>query len=140
MGLVTLVFLLAFTLLYLSKSLQKKPELMTQAVDKITTHLDQVALWGAVYGVAGAIMTLIMISNGGDMLVYLAANVLVTLMALPFIFDKAVGKYQEKVNPAIMEEAKNLVGWVTRQEKYIGYAGTVCSLLLLFILFLRTSR
>jgi hypothetical protein len=134
-GLATLVFLLAFTALYLSKSLEKKPAFLTQAVDKITAHLDDVSLWGALFGAAAAVMTLIMIYNTTDMLVRLVCNVMVVLMALPFVFDKIAAKYQEKVNPAIMEEARNFVGWITKQEKYISYAGVVFSILLFSVVF-----
>lgn len=135
MGLITLFFLVIFTLLYLSKSLQNKPQLMTQAVEKITDNLDQVSLWGAIYGLAAAVLTLIMIYSGAEMLIRLASNVLIVLMTLPFVFDRALAKFQEKLNPVIVTESRNLVGWITKQEKYIGYAGAVCSLLLFAILF-----
>ena len=135
MGLITLVFLLAFTALYLSKSLEKKPELVTKAVESITTHLDKVALWGAGYGIAGAILTLIMVYGGGDMFVRLVANVMIFLMALPFVFEQQLPKFQEKVNPAIIVEAKNIIGFVTKQDKYVGYAGAAVSLLLFAVLF-----
>src|SRR5436190_862191 len=130
MGLVTLAFLLAFTALYLSKSLEKKPEFVNQAVTKINDHLDKVSLYGAVYAVVAALLTLIMVYGGGDMFVRLTANIMIILMALPFVFEKMMPKFQEKMNPVIIEEAKNVVGWVTKQEKYVGYAGAVISLLL----------
>lgn len=135
MGLLTLVFLLAFTALYLSKSLEKKPELMTQAVGKISTHLDKVALWGAGYAAVAAIFSLVMGYSSGDMFVRLVSNVMIILMALPFVFQQLLPKFQEKANPAIIEEAKNFVGFVTKQEKYIGYIGAGAGLLLFAVLF-----
>ena len=135
MGLVTLVFLLAFTALYLSKSLEKKPAVMTQAVEKIAANLDKVALWGAGYGAVAAILSLVMGYSGGDMLVRLVANIMIVLMALPFVFEHLLPKFQEKANPAIIEETKNLVGFVTKQEKYVGYVGAGAGLLLFAVLF-----
>jgi hypothetical protein len=135
MGLVTLGFLLAFTVLYLSKSLEKKPEFVSQAVTKINDHLDKVSLYGAAYAAIAALLTLIMVYGGGDMFVRLTANIMIILMALPFVFEKMMPKFQEKMNPVIIEEAKNVVGWVTKQEKYVGYAGAVISLLLFAVLF-----
>jgi len=135
MGLITLVFLLTFTTLYLSKSMEKKPELVTMVVDKITIHLDRISLWGAGYGLIGAVLTLLMVYSGGDMFVRLLANVMIFLMALPFMFEQLLPKFQEKMNPAFIEEAKNIVGFVTKQDKYIGYAGAVVSLLLFAVLF-----
>ena len=135
MGLVTLVFLLAFTALYLSKSLEKKPEMMTQIVGKISDNLDKVALWGAGYAAVAAVFSLIMGYSGGDMFVRLLSNVMIILMALPFVFEQLLPKFQEKANPAILEEAKNFVGFVTKQEKYVGYAGAAAGLLLFAVLF-----
>lgn len=135
MGLITLAFLLSFTILYLSKTMEKKPALAARAVETITTHLDKIALWGAGYGIVGALLTLVMVYGGGDMFIRLIANIMIFLMALPFVFEQMLPKFQEKMNPAIIEEAKNIVGFVTKQDKYIGYAGAVVSLLLFAVLF-----
>ncbi len=135
MGLVTLILLLAFTALYLSKSLEKKPELLMQGVQKMTDHLDQLALWGAIYGVIASILVLIMVSSGGDMLIRLLANVLIVLMALPFVLERQLPKFQEKMNPAITEEIKHGAAWIIKREKYVGYAGAAISLLLFAVLF-----
>jgi hypothetical protein len=135
MGLITLVLVLAFSLLYLSKSLEKKPAAMSQAVDKINMHIDQLAFWGAIYGLVMAILTLIMGYSGSDMFVRLLANIMIVVMALPFVFDRLLAKFGEKVNPAIQEEAKNIVGWITKQEKYIGYVGAAIGVLLFAVLF-----
>ena len=135
MGLITLFFLLALTAVYLSKTLEKKPEFVNQVVVKINDHMDKVALWGASWGGGAAILTLVMGYSGGGMMVRLLANVLIILMALPFVMEQQLPKFQEKMNPVILEEAKNFSGFVTKQEKYIGYAGAAISLLLFAVVF-----
>ena len=40
MGLITLIFLLSFTVLFLSKSIKKKPDILVQVIEKITKHID----------------------------------------------------------------------------------------------------
>ncbi len=136
MGLITLLLVVAFTALYLSKSLEKKPEMLVRVTEKITPHIDQVALYGAAYGVVAAVLTLIMHYNTVEgMLARLASDVLICAMALPFIFDQLAAKYRGKVNVVILDELRNLVGWVSRNEKIVGYAGGVCSLMLFAVLF-----
>jgi hypothetical protein len=134
MVLITLAFLLAFTALYLSKSLEKKPEFVTKVVEKITANLDTVALAGLVYGLVAAILALIMVSGGG-MLLRLVGNILIVVMALPFVFEQQLPKFKEKMNPAIIEEIRKVIGMISKQEKYVGYAGAAASLLLFAIAF-----
>ena len=131
----TFVFMLAFTLVYLGKSLEKKPAFLTRMVDTITNHMDQVSLWGGGYGLLAALLTLLTVSNPTYMLICLASNILIVLMALPFVFDRAVDKFQAKANPAFIDEGRNLVGWVTRNEKYLAYVGVVCTVLLFTVVF-----
>lgn len=134
MGLITLVFLLAFTALYLSKSLEKKPEFLTQVVGKITANLDKLAFWGACYGLVASVMTLIM-ASGSDMFVRLLANVMIMLMALPFVVAQYLPQFQDKMNPVIAEEIKNGAAWLTKNEKYVGYAGAGLGLVLFAVVF-----
>ncbi len=141
MGLITLIFLLVLTSFYLSKSLKKKPEFLVQVIEKITTHVDVIAVWGAIYGVIAAALTIIMAFGPTEMLLRLIANVMIIVMALPFVFDRIVAKLDEKfhekmqTNLAIVREAKNLVESVTRQGEYVGYAGALVSLFLFAIVF-----
>ncbi|MCE9508654.1 MAG: hypothetical protein K8R48_10155 [Alphaproteobacteria bacterium] len=134
MVLITLAFLLAFTALYLSKSLEKKPEFVTKAVEKISANLDTVALAGVVYGLVAAILALIMVSGGG-MFLRFVGNILIVLMALPFVFEQQLPKFKEKINPAIIEEIRKVIGKISKQEKYVGYAGAAVSVLLFAIAF-----
>lgn len=141
MGLITLIFLLSFTVLFLSKSIKKKPDILTQVIEKITKHIDWIAAWGALYGIIAASMTIIMAFSLSEMLLRLSANVIIILMALPFVFDSILAKLDEKFhekmqrNQAIINEGKHFVEWVTRKEEYIGYVGVVISLLLFAVIF-----
>ena len=141
MGLITLVLLLAFTVLYLSKFLKKKPDILTQVVEKITEHIDVIAVWGVLYGIIATSMTIIMTFGPAEMLLRFSANVMIILMSLPFVFDRIVEKLDEKfhekmrMNPAIVKEAKHIVEWVTRKGECVGYTGIVVSLLLFAVIF-----
>jgi hypothetical protein len=135
MGLITLALLLAFTAIYLSKSFSKSPAFVTKAVGKINDNLDQVALWGSAYALACVLLTPILVYSGGDMFIRLISNLLIITLALPYVAEQLLPKFQEKINPAIFEEIKNIVGWVSKQEKYLGYAGAAVSVILFFVLF-----
>jgi formate/nitrite transporter FocA (FNT family) len=135
MGLITLLFLLAFTVLYLSKSLEKKPELLAQAAEKIDAYINDIALWGVCYGFIVALLTILMNYNGADFLVRFFANIWVVIMALPYVFERGVDKFREKMNSAIIEESRKMISWISRKEKYVGYAGAVLSVLLFAVVF-----
>ena len=135
MGLITLLVTIAFTVLYYGRSMEKKPEPLVLVTNKIMTHVGQIAYWGGVYGIVAAFLTLLMRYGISDMFIRLLNDVMICLMALPFIFDKLTEKYNGKVNAAILEEARNLVGWVSRNEKAVSYIGTVCAARLFFTLF-----
>lgn len=130
MGLISLLFLVAFTLVYFGKFWESKPDFVAGLIDKITAHLGRLALWGTVYGLVMIVLTLIMGYNFGDTMIRFFANILIVVMALPFVLDRLLAKLEGKMNPAILTELKNIVGWVTRQEKYVSYAGIVVSLIL----------
>lgn len=136
MGLITLAFLLAFTALYLSKSLEKKPEFVNQAVEKINSNLDKLAVWGAAYAAICVVLTLLMAySSAGGMLVRLLANLLVVVMALPFAFEQLLPKFEAKLGAKTVEKTRAAIACITKQEKYVGYAGGAISLLLFAVLF-----
>jgi hypothetical protein len=135
MGLITLLIAIAFTVLYFGRSLEKKPEQLVRVTGIMMTHIDKIARWGGAYGITATVLTLVIGYSAGDMLIRLVNNLMICMMALPFIFDKLTEKYHGKVNAAIMEEARNLVGWVSRNEKYLSYAGATCAAVLFFMLF-----
>jgi hypothetical protein len=134
-GLISLVFLVAFTMLYLSKSMASKPKFMEDAVAKISANIETISFWGVIYGLAAGVLSMIMARYRMELFVGFAAHVLLIVMALPYSFDRLSAKCAGKVNEAIMTETKSLVGWFVRQEKYIGYAAAVVTLLYFAVLF-----
>lgn len=135
MGLITLILVIAFSALYLSKSLGRKPEPVAFAIDKMNAHINEVALYSSIWGVAAAIITLAMHYGTGGLLIRLVANMAICAMALPYIIDRVTMKYQGKINTVIIEEAKSFVAWISRNEKNLGYIGAACGVVLFAVLF-----
>lgn len=135
MGLITFLLLGAFSLLYVSKSLQKKPEFVDKAVAAITRNIDNLAMGGVIYGLVAACLAPIMIANSTEMLLRLLANILVVVLALPHVFDKLAAKFEGKLNAAIMQEVRSAVGWISAKEKLVGIAGAIVTVLLFGVLF-----
>jgi len=136
LGIISLFFLVAFTLLYLSKALANQPAFMVKAVDKITANIEPLAFWGVVYSLVAFILTPLLVSGGFTVMIMLLANILLFLLALPYTLEHMLAKYPDKVSPAIARELKSLVGAVTDREKVAGYAGAALS----FLLFLALTR
>jgi len=135
MGLITLLVALAFTTLYFGRSLDKKPEQLTRVTTIMMTHIDQMARWGGLYGIVATVLTLLWRYDLGDMLIRLLNNVMICMMVLPFTFDKLTEKYRVKINAAIMDEARTLVGWISSNEKRMSYVGAGCAGVLFLELF-----
>jgi hypothetical protein len=135
MGLLTFAFVLAFTLLYISKSLDNKPAFVSNAVDKINQNINMIALCGFLFALVSILLTPVLIYSGANMLIRLLANALIVLMALPSVAHQWLPKYQDKINPAILEEIRNFIGWISKNEKYVGYAGAAASVLMFLIIF-----
>ncbi len=135
MGLMTLLLLLAFTLLYLNKALVLNHELLRRVADKVAEDLDRMALWGAIYAVAAIFLVLIVPYNTGDVIIRLIANMMIVVMALPYMFEKVVIRYQANIPAKAVDETRKIAGMVTTQGKYFGYAGFIISLLLFAVLF-----
>lgn len=134
-GLISLAFLVAFTMLYLSKAMASKPKLMEDAVAKISANIATLSFWGVIYGFGAGLLSMIMALSRMELFVGFAAHVMLIVMALPYSFDRLSASCAGKVNEAIMSETKSLVGWFVRQEKYIGYVSAVVTLLYFAVLF-----
>jgi hypothetical protein len=135
MALITLFVAIAFTTLYFTRAWNKNPEPLARVTNAMMTHMDKIAKWAALYGLAALILTLLMSYTLGDMLIRLVNNAMICLMALPFIFDKLIEKYQGKVNVAILDEARALVGWISSNEKAMTYIGAVSAAALFLTMF-----
>lgn len=135
MGLLTLFFLICFTLVYLSKAWDEKPGFIAKVTDKISENLETISLWGMIYGFAAVLLTLIMAYTPGHLVIRVIANALIVLMALPYAQDRVMAKLQGKVNPAILDEVRSFAGWITARERMVGYAGAAFSLILFGAIF-----
>ncbi len=148
MSLITLVMLIALSLLYLTRwSKRKENDPLFNLVNKSdgyltkfddflrrTIHCDALTAF-LIYTIAAALLTLVMPMDVQEILIRFFANVVAALMILPFVVEKAVVKYKDKVNAAILQEMANLAGWVVRNEKYFTFVGGGFAALLFFVLF-----
>ncbi|MBU6475649.1 MAG: hypothetical protein KGL10_06515 [Alphaproteobacteria bacterium] len=148
MALITLILLVGLSARYLSRWRVRKPDdPLFNLVDKSDGYLEKLdgflrktiycdALTAFfVYSLAAALFTLLLPLSPGGLLLRFCANVLVALMLVPFVVEKAVVKYKDKINAAILQEMANLGAWVVRHEKYFSIAGCVFSVLLFFVMF-----
>jgi len=134
MGLITLLVVVALTALYFGRSMEKKPPQLVRFTDMMTAHIEY-ANWVFIYGLVALFFTLLLHYDLGDMLIRIANNAMICIMTLPFLFDKWTVKYHGKVNAAIIEEARNIVSWVSHNEKITSYIAAVFAVVLFFMLF-----
>lgn len=137
MGLITILLLGAFSLLYIGNSLPKKPEFIDKAIKWLEANMRYLALGGLIYGFVAFCLTPIV---GGalrpwDMCARMWANFLLVVMVLPHCFDVLVAKYREKMNTAILEESRGLVAWVSSNQKIFGIVGAVSCVVLFTAVF-----
>jgi hypothetical protein len=136
MGLITLLLLGTFTLLYVSKSVPKKPEYMQKALTLISENMRYLAMAGVIYGLVAACLTPIMRNvMPMDMFVRMWANILLAMMALPYCFERIVSSHKDKINSAILGEVRGLVNAVIAWEKIVGIVGAVTCLVLFAMVF-----
>jgi hypothetical protein len=135
LGLVTLAFLICFTIIYISKGLESKPEWLSNAAARLTGNIQLLAFWGLFYSVAAILLSPIMVESRGLMLVVFLSSIVLFLLTLPYMLDYLLGKYPDKVPAAVVNELKNAVGFVTSREKLAGYVGGGISFLLFLMLF-----
>ena len=136
LGLITILFLIVFSLLYISKALGSKSESMTKAVNRITDNLDQLAFWGVIYGLIATVLCPILISmNMLFLFVSLLGNITLIVLALPFAFERFIAKKAETMNAAILENLREIVVSITAREKILGYVGGGVAFLMLAVMF-----
>ncbi len=148
MSLITLAMLIALSLLYMTRwTVRKENDPLFNLVDKSdgyltkfddflrkTIHCDALTAF-FIYAIAAALFTLLLPLDPQGLLIRFFANVVAALMILPFVVEKAVVKYKDKVNAAILQELANLAAWVVRNEKYFTFVGAGFAVLLFFVLF-----
>jgi hypothetical protein len=134
-GLISLLLLGAFSLLYVSKTLGTKPEFVTKAVDFITKNIDTLALVGLVYGLFAILMTPVVTYGAAGILVRMLCNIVLVVLTMPYAFEKIVAKSEGKINEAIASEFRNFINWTAGQEKIMGYSGAVATVMLFAVVF-----
>lgn len=133
LGLITLCALGAFTLLYVSASIPKKPPAVEKAIELIKKYMYYLGIGCVAYGVFAAFVTPLTIYTAANMIMRLLANLLLVIMAAPYAFSRFEGKIAAKMNVAIFDELKALITWPLRHEKYLGFAGAgMCVLVFVF--------
>jgi hypothetical protein len=135
LGLVTFFLLGAFTLIYVSKIIKDKPDMLEKAVEVLNTNVEKIALGSLAYALIAAFLTPVVVFRASDMVVQLFANLLLIGMALPYGFDRLTEKYGARMNAAILEELRGMVGLVRRKETLFGLVGGATTLVLFVILF-----
>jgi hypothetical protein len=136
MGIASLFFLIGFTLLYASKSLENKPGFVDRAAEKIHDNIDAFTTWGLVFGLIALVLTPLARMYGTlEVVIRVAANILIICMTLPYTLDMLLGKYQARVGDVLAAELRKLTSFVTSNEKAFAWAGIVTSVLLFAVLF-----
>lgn len=135
MGLITLILLLALTILYLEKTIENKPQFLVNISSILHTNIKKFTFWAAIYGVVGIILTPTMAYSGGDVLIRVVANLMVVIMVIPYIFDSYAEKLEEETNQVVKKELNRIVDIIKNQEKIIGYLSAVICLLLFAVVF-----
>ncbi len=130
MGLITLILLLALTVLYLEKTIENKPPFLMNISTILHTNIQKFTFWAAIYGIIGIILTPTMAYTGGDVLIRIVANLMVVIMVIPYIFDTYAANLEEQTNQVVRKEISRVVDIIKNQEKIIGYlAAVICALL-----------
>lgn len=135
MGIITLLLLGAFTLIYASGWIPKKPPFIEKAIAFLFDNMKYLGVGAFVYGLIDAIITPLQVPNVEYMAVRMLSDILIVVMALPFCFDKLVEKHKHKINTAVLEEVSSSIGWVRANAKIVGAAGVVMTILLFAFVF-----
>lgn len=135
MGIITLLLLGAFTMIYLSSSIPKKPPFFEKALNFLFENMKYLGVGGLIYGLVDAAITPIQVPNVDYLVVRMLSDVMIVMMALPFCFDKLVEKYKDKVNKAIIDEVAGSVAWVRSKDKFVGAAGAVLFVVMFAFIF-----
>lgn len=135
MALITLILLVAFTMIYLARSLDNKPAWLTAAVDNIMAYIDPLSFWSIIYGLVALLMAALLVHTPLDIMVRLLANAMIILLALPYAFQKLVARFQGEENAAILESLHDIVNGITRHEKTAAFVAAGTAVVLFAVMF-----
>jgi len=130
MGLITLIILLAITVVYLHNSLENKIEVLGKVASFVTDNMKYAHFIAAYAGVA-----IILCWFTKFALLKFIANLLILVMLSPNLYEKyssfvlAKGGEKAKVN---VEKA---LDFIKKQQEYVSYAGLFVSALLFLLMF-----
>lgn len=135
MGIITLLLLGAFTLIYASGWIPKKPPFVEKAIAFLFDNMKYLGIGGFIYGLIDAVITPLQVPNVDYLVVRMVSDILIVVMALPFCFDKLVEKHKQKINAAVLEELSGSIGWVRANAKIVGAVGVVMTILMFAFVF-----
>ncbi len=135
MGIITLLLLGAFTLIYASGWIPKKPPFVEKAIAFLFDNMKYLGIGSFIYGLIDAVITPLQVPNVDYLVVRMVSDILIVVMALPFCFDKLVEKHKHKINAAVLEELSGSIGWVRANAKIVGAVGIVMTILMFAFVF-----
>lgn len=135
MGIITLLLLGAFTLIYASEWIPQKPPFIEKTIAFLFDNMKYLGIGAFIYGLIDAIITPLQVPNVDYMVVRMLSDILIVVMALPFCFDKLVAKHKQKMNEAVLEEFSGSIGWVRANAKIVGAIGVVMTVLMFAFVF-----
>lgn len=135
MGLITLVLLTIFSAIYYCKSVEQKPQWLSDAVDRIMTFIDPLSFGSLIYTIVAIIFCVIMATTPLDVVVRLLANAMLFILVLPYAFEQVIVKCGQNLNVAVLETLRDMVGGVVRREKMSAYAGIAIAIILFAVMF-----
>lgn len=138
LSLITLCSLAVFTLIYLSAMIAKKPPALEKAINAIKQNIDMLSVLAVAYGfVALTAMPILMSglpkNEAALMILPMLANLILIIMALPYMFHKVEPTLEKKLNGAIFNELKGAISGITAKEKIIGIIGGVFAVVMLVV-------
>lgn len=138
-ALITVCALAAFSLIYLSAAMPKKSPGLEKALAAIKKNIDLISTVAAAYGLVAFLAQPIFMSGlpmslAAYMLLPMLANLVLIIMALPYMFHKIEPLIEKRLNTAIFSELKGAISGITEKEKIFGYAGAGLAFILLLIM------
>lgn len=135
MGIITMLLLGAFSLIYAGGWIPKTWPYVQKMIAFLFDNMKYLGIGGFVYGLVDCLIAIIQVPNIDYLVVRVLSDILIVVMALPFCFDKLVAKHKGKINSAVMEEISGSIAWLRENDKVIGAAGAILTVLMFAFVF-----
>lgn len=135
LGIITLFFLVCFSILYVSKGLENKPEWLAKAADSVGRNAETLAFYGLIYSLIAALLSPVGVAGEFRAMLAFLANAVLFLLVLPYALDHLLAQHETKVPAGVARELKNIAAAVTQREKTMGYIGAGFAFVLFIALF-----